>query len=137
MGMEATCDAWGMRGATYYGAHGLKQRMPLHPHFILASVQCLVCSLCKNSLVASLQIDTERLSWTSAADTVKDGASVEIEVAMAVRPAGRMGVFGRVPFGSRGDARGSPGKASGQRCARARLPGRYRAQLATVRDVTQ
>ena len=20
---EATCDAWGMRGATYYGAHGL------------------------------------------------------------------------------------------------------------------
>ena len=99
MGMEATCDAWGMRGATYYGAHGLKQRMPLHPHFILASVQCLVCSLCKNSLVASLQTDTERLSWTSAADTVKDGASVEIEVAMAVRPAGRMGVFGRVPFG--------------------------------------
>ena len=81
---EATCDAWGMRGATYYGAHGLNQRMPLHPHFIPASVQCLVCSLCKNSLVASLQIDTERLSWTSAADTVKDGASVEIEVDIAV-----------------------------------------------------
>ena len=96
---EATCDAWGMRGATYYGAHGLNQRMPLHPHFILASVQCLVCSLCKNSLVASLQIDTERLSWTSAADTVKDGASVEIEVDIAVRPAGSMGVLGRVPFG--------------------------------------
>ena len=51
-----------------------------------------MCSLCKNSLVASLQIDTERLSWTSAADTVKVGASVEIEVAMAEKPAGRMGV---------------------------------------------
>ena len=96
---EATCDAWGMRGATYYGAHGLNQRMPLHPHFIPASVQCLVCSLCKNSLVASLQIDTERLSWTSAADTVKDGASVEIEVAIAARPVGAMDVLGRVPFG--------------------------------------
>ena len=95
---EATCDAWGMRGATYYGAHSLNQRMPSHPHFIPASVQCLVCSLCKNSAAASLQTDTERLSWTSAADTVKDGASVEIEVDIAVRPAGSMGVLGRVPF---------------------------------------
>ena len=58
-----------------------------------------MCSLRKNSLVASLQINTERLSWTSAADTVKDGASVEIEVDIAVRPAGSMGVLGRVPFG--------------------------------------
>ena len=97
--MEATCGEWGMRGATYYGAHGLNQRMPSHQHFIPASVQCLVCSLCKNSLVASLQIDTEQLSWTSAADTVKVGASVEIEVAIVARPAGSMGVLGRVPFG--------------------------------------
>ena len=73
--------------------------MPLHPHIILASVQCLMCSLRKNSAVASLQINTEWLSWTSAADTVKDGASVEIEVDIAVRPAGSMGVLGRVPFG--------------------------------------
>ena len=88
-----------MRGATYYGAHGLNQRMALHPHFIPASVQCLVCAICKNTAVASLQTDTEWLSWTSAADTVKDGASVEIEVDIAVRPAGSMGVLGRVPFG--------------------------------------
>ena len=58
-----------------------------------------MCSLRKNSLVASLQINTEWLSWTSVADTVKDGASVEIEVDIAVRPAGSMGVLGRVPFG--------------------------------------
>ena len=58
-----------------------------------------MCSLRKNSAVASLQINTEWLSWTSAADTVKDGASVEIEVDIAVRPAGPMGVLGRVPFG--------------------------------------
>ena len=70
----------------------------MHPHFILASVQCLMCSLRKNSAVASLQTDTEWLSWTSAADTVKDGASVEIEVDIAVRPTGSMAVLGRVPF---------------------------------------
>ena len=58
-----------------------------------------MCSLRKNSLVSSLQINTERLSWTLAADTVKDGASVEIEVDIAVKPAGSMGVLGRVPFG--------------------------------------
>ena len=58
-----------------------------------------MCSLRKNSAVASLQINTVWLSWTSAADTVKDGASVEIEVDIAVKPAGSMGVLGRVPFG--------------------------------------
>ena len=58
-----------------------------------------MCSLRKNSLVSSLQINTEWLSWTSAADTVKDGASVEIEVDIAVRPVGSMGVLSRVPFG--------------------------------------
>ena len=54
--MESTCDAWGQRGATYNGAHGLHQHVALHPHITLASVQCLMCSLRRNSAVASLQM---------------------------------------------------------------------------------
>ena len=46
-----------------------------------------------------MQIDTEWLSWTVAADTVKDDVSVEIEVDITVGPAGRMGVLGRRPIG--------------------------------------
>ena len=65
-------------------------------------------------------MDTEWLAWTSAADTVKEGTSVEIKAAVFVGPAGTMGVLGRVPVEARGDARGSPCLASCRRCAQVR-----------------